>query len=354
MHQLCSSYFKFSNLKRLHKDSDSIAEYKADSELNCALRCNTRGNCDEATFNRESKKCSLYQIKDKGTIISNTGDDSLISRTVSMKKVTTLPNKSNGDCPSNVKSQENTDSVQGKNQTTGVSCSDILQKDSSSATGNYRIKIGNVTWKTRCRMDGIPGCGNGVWALVMRVNGSENTFSFGSHHWTSKIAYQKAAPREGQETKLPGYWLSNFTKICVTMHFPVDDDDDDAVSKNTTFLLVNHTAQSLYSVLQDGNKTTLPADLTNIETLPNIDKRCLIQGLNMLGPYPWIIKSRIGVESAQSPKCPLPFLVRGVGIGFQQQGSSEISCGEFIISYSYQLGRTQIERYPAFCRVYIQ
>ncbi|KAL9980370.1 hypothetical protein ACROYT_G008946 [Oculina patagonica] len=86
MRQLCSSFFKFSYLKRPHVDSDSIAEYKADSELNCALRCNTRGNCDEATFNRESKKCSLYKMKDKATIGSNTRDDNSRSRTVTMSK----------------------------------------------------------------------------------------------------------------------------------------------------------------------------------------------------------------------------------------------------------------------------
>ena len=43
---------------------------------------------------------------------------------------------------------------------------------SSKVTGHYHIRTGNVAWKTRCRMNGIPGCGNGVWALVMRINGS--------------------------------------------------------------------------------------------------------------------------------------------------------------------------------------
>ncbi|KAL9980369.1 hypothetical protein ACROYT_G008945 [Oculina patagonica] len=190
-------------------------------------------------------------------------------------------------------------------------------------------------------MNGIPGCGDGVWALVMRVNGSRNTFSFDSHHWTSKVAYQKAVLGKGQETKLPGYWLSNFTKVCVTMHFPAN------VSRNATFLLVNHTAQSLYSVLHNGANKTLPSDLTSTETPPDIDKSCLTQSFNMHGPHPWVIQSRVGVES-QHLKCPLPYLVRGVGIGFQ--GHPGMSCGELIIRHSY----LPVETYPAFCRVYIQ
>ena len=43
---------------------------------------------------------------------------------------------------------------------------------SSSESGHYYIRTGNVTWKTHCRMKGIPECGKGVWELVMRLNGS--------------------------------------------------------------------------------------------------------------------------------------------------------------------------------------
>ena len=48
----------------------------------------------------------------------------------------------------------------------------ILFYCSSSPTGRYQITIGNVTWKTRCRMNEIPGCEHGAWELVMRINGS--------------------------------------------------------------------------------------------------------------------------------------------------------------------------------------
>ena len=128
------------------------------------------------------------------------------------------------------------------------------------------------------------------------------------------------------------------------MDFPAN------VSRNATSIVVNHTAESLYSVFHDGVNKTRPVDLTTIKTPPNIDKSCLIQGFNMPGPHPWAIKSRVGVQSQPLKRCALPYLVRGVGIGCNQQEYSQISCGEFIINYSHP----QIEAYPAICRVYIQ
>ena len=130
------------------------------------------------------------------------------------------------------------------------------------------------------------------------------------------------------------------------MQFPAN------VSRNATSLLVNHTAQSLHSVLHEGVKKTFPIDLSTIKTPPNVDKNCLIQGFNMLGPHPWEIKSRVGVESQPVQWCPIPYLVRGVGIG--SQGTPAISCGEFIITYSKPYVNPRINAFPAFCVMYIQ
>ena len=91
LRQFCSSYFTFSPyLKQSSEQFDSIAEFKADTELTCALRCSTKHNCDEAIFNRDSKKCSLYQKKDKGSIDSHAGKDNTRSRIVTMKKVSNI------------------------------------------------------------------------------------------------------------------------------------------------------------------------------------------------------------------------------------------------------------------------
>ena len=149
----------------------------------------------------------------------------------------------------------------------------------------------------------------------------------------------------GTQVKLPAYWLSSFTRICVTMKFAAN------LSRNATSILMNYTAPSLHSVLRSGATKTWAANLSTIKTPPKIDKSCLVQGFNMLGPHPWTIKSRIGVETQPQNRCSLPYLVRGVGIGFQQY--PYLSCGEIIIGYSVDK-KTKVEIYPALCTVYIQ
>lgn len=84
--ELCSSYFTFSIKKRSHDESEPISEFKTETELACALRCSTKGNCDEATFNSDSKKCSLYQ-KEKDSTEPYLGSDNTPSRILRMRKV---------------------------------------------------------------------------------------------------------------------------------------------------------------------------------------------------------------------------------------------------------------------------
>lgn len=143
-----------------------------------------------------------------------------------------------------------------------------------------------------------------------------------------------------KKIKLPGYWLKNFTKICVTMDFSAN------VSRNATSILVNHTAQSLYSVLHDEVNKTSPIDLPTIKTPPNIDKSCLIQGFNLPVTHPWIIRSRVALKSQQLNRCTLPYFLRGVGIIFPG-----VSCEEVIITNN---SHPTIESYPVFCKIFIQ
>ena len=88
LHKLYSSYFTISHQKQENGESDKIAEFKANSELTCALRCSTKDNCDEATFYRNAKKCSLHQNKGKGsTELYANDNDNTRSKFVTMKKV---------------------------------------------------------------------------------------------------------------------------------------------------------------------------------------------------------------------------------------------------------------------------
>ena len=97
----------------------------------------------------------------------------------------------------------------------------------------------------------------------------------------------------------------------------------------------------------------LPVELSKITIPFGIDSGCLVKGLNMHGPASWLIKSRVGVRSKESPSCSMPYLVRGVGIGSQQV--PEMSCGEIIISNNNKLSpKDMLQSFPAICRIYIQ
>ena len=88
-HNLYSSYFTFSHQKQESDDSEKIAEFKAETEQTCALRCSTKTSCDEATFYRYAKKCFLYQHKKKGSTkpAYANEDDNTRSKIVTMRKV---------------------------------------------------------------------------------------------------------------------------------------------------------------------------------------------------------------------------------------------------------------------------
>ena len=86
LRELRSSYFTLSFPKRSHEESEAISEFRAESELACALRCSSKGDCDEATFNRDSRECSLYQ-KEKDSTEPYEDDDNTPSRILNMRKV---------------------------------------------------------------------------------------------------------------------------------------------------------------------------------------------------------------------------------------------------------------------------
>lgn len=163
---------------------------------------------------------------------------------------------------------------------------------------------------------------------------------YDSSHWTSRASYGSA--EEGGEFKLPGYWLRNFTRVCVTMNFTAN------ASTNYTTILLNYSAQSLYSALHEGKRMALPVESPKITVPFRIDIGCLEKGLNIQVSNPWEIKSRVGIVSYITRQRRSPNLVRGVGIGSQQK--PEMSCGEIITCSA----SSHIQYFPAICRIYIQ
>ena len=73
----------------------------------------------------------------------------------------------------------------------------------------------------------------------------QRTFHYNSHFWSDKNTYNLTGGKTGfdqQETKLPTYWSTPFSKICLGMK----------IGHQINFLTINRHANSLYSLIADG------------------------------------------------------------------------------------------------------
>ena len=74
---------------------------------------------------------------------------------------------------------------------------------------------------------------------------SQNTFLFSSGYWTDKSEYNPSGGTtsfDSQETKLPTYWNTPFSKVCLGMK----------VNGQLRFTVINSQASSLHSLIADG------------------------------------------------------------------------------------------------------
>ena len=74
----------------------------------------------------------------------------------------------------------------------------------------------------------------------------QRTFHYDSNYWRNKIEYNLPGGETGfdtVETKLPTYWNTSFSKICLGMK----------IDQQLRFIVINMEADSLYSLIADGH-----------------------------------------------------------------------------------------------------
>jgi len=89
------------------------------------------------------------------------------------------------------------------------------------------------------------GCGDGGWTPVMKINGTKQNFHYKSNLWSNKETFNIAGGETGfdaQETKLPTFWNTSFSKICLGMK----------IGQQIKFIVINKHADSLHSLIADG------------------------------------------------------------------------------------------------------
>ncbi|CAH3183293.1 unnamed protein product [Porites lobata] len=86
--------------------------------------------------------------------------------------------------------------------------------------------------------------GGGGWTLVMKIDGKrKNTFHYSSILWIDHNPSAGKTLLDHLETKLPTYWRTPFTKICLAMK----------IGHQVNSIVINKQANSLHSLIADGN-----------------------------------------------------------------------------------------------------
>ena len=109
---------------------------------------------------------------------------------------------------------------------------------------------------------------------------SQQTFNYSSTLWSNKETFNLDGGKTGfdsQETKLPSYWTTSFSKICLGMKIG---------QQPVKFIVINKQANSLYSLIADGhyNATSLGRDTWKslIGSDASLQRKCNKEGFNAL------------------------------------------------------------------------
>ncbi|XP_078350983.1 putative skeletal organic matrix protein 5 [Oculina patagonica] len=200
------------------------------------------------------------------------------------------------------------------------SCKEQYQKYNSTKSQVFTLMFGSQKIPVYCHMGNF-GCGDGGWTLAMKINGTKKTFHYNSQFWKDRNAYNLVGGLTGfdsEETKLPTYWKTPFSKICLGMK----------VGQQLNFIVINKQANSLYSLIANGKyrATSLGRNTWKrlIGSQASLQPNCNKEGFNAVstGIYS---KARIGILGNEQNDCNTCDSRIGFGTGGQYDDSN--TCG---------------------------
>ncbi|XP_022791160.1 uncharacterized skeletal organic matrix protein 5-like isoform X1 [Stylophora pistillata] len=172
-----------------------------------------------------------------------------------------------------------------------------------------------------CQM-GDFGCGGGGWTPVMKINGNQTTFHYEARYWSDHEEYNLSGGKTGfdtEETKLPTYWNTSFTKICLGMKF----------DSEIYFIVLNKQADSLYSLIADGKFRATSVGRYKWKELigarSSLQHNCNKEGFNAVCTGLESSKARIGIVSNDQNDCSSCDSRIGFGTGGRPSHSN--TCG---------------------------
>ena len=150
----------------------------------------------------------------------------------------------------------------------------------------------------------------------------QDTFHYDSKLWSNKSDYNLPGGMtwfDTQETKLPTYWNTTFSKICLGMK----------IGNQTKFIVINKQANSLYSLIADGKYRATSLGRNTWKTLigsqASLQTNCNKEGFNAVGTHHKTSKTRIGFLGNEQGDCSSPDSRIGFGTGGNPDNSN--TCG---------------------------
>ncbi|XP_028412861.1 uncharacterized protein LOC114535753 [Dendronephthya gigantea] len=281
-----------------------IETKQAEFEFECGLLCARHGSCASINYKTSGIGKGRCELNNK---TNEDDDDEEINfeynHLVIIKPIWLKPEK-------NI--------LPGEQQNTfPQSCTELFVKNTSLLNGAYTLQKNNSSppYKVYCHMTDIPGCGVGGWTLVMKLDGTKNTFNYRSSLWTNKETYAVQDGLEGlteKESKLASYWNTPFTKICLGMTF----------NGTRKWMSFNYTATSLYSVIADGQFRATGAGRAAWKSLiagSSLQLNCNREGFNT------VFRIRIGFQANNENDCDTCDSWIGYGARFTRL--TEWTCG---------------------------
>ncbi len=150
----------------------------------------------------------------------------------------------------------------------------------------------------------------------------QKTFHYNSQYWADRNSYNLLGGKTGfdlQETKLPTYWNTPFSKICLGMK----------IGHQINFIVINKQANSLYSLIAAGQyrATSLGRNTWKklIGSQASLQTNCNKEGFNAAGTTNGYAKARIGILGNNEKDCATTDSKIGFGTGGQTDDSN--TCG---------------------------
>ena len=158
---------------------------------------------------------------------------------------------------------------------------------------------------------------------------SQQTFHYDEDLWENNNELNLPGGETGfdsQETKLPTYWDTPFSKICLGMK----------IGQQMNFIVINKQANSLFSLIADGQYRATSLGRNTWKTLigsqASLQTNCNREGFNAAGSAQGSSKARIGILGNNENGCVTPDSRIGFGTGGYHDDSN--TCGNEAIDHS--------------------